>query len=343
MKEQEKISVIIPAYNIASYIDKCVTSVFEQTYTNIEVIVVNDGSTDATGRKIKKLQQQFPTMLVIEQENRGLSAARNAGMRVATGEYIAFLDGDDYVADDYLEQLMTVIKQQDADISMTDYAVVYDRGKMELRPHFQVPKKNEACGRHKGGCLSGAGALKRLIVYKENIYARAWGKLYKRSLWQDEAFPLGKCHEDEFTVYRILHKAKRVAVVAEPLYFYVQRKGSITNSPFTIKRLHKIEAMKERMDYFAACGEKELSLVCKKHYLMQLQAGFARVWLYRKTERYRAKALLQHAYRYYRQNKCEIKKVSTVSEMWLIKLCFTCPGAYCLFMRLYEAGIGRRI
>lgn len=206
------ISVIIPVYNVEKYVGKCLTSLAEQTYRDFEIIAVNDGSTDNSLDILRHFEAKYDFIKVIDQENCGMSQARNAGMRVARGEYIALVDSDDYVAPTYLEELYDACIDNDADISCCYYYFHYvENGFM-----FEYPFRCH-------GLLTQQQAMNKLLRDVQ-IQSYVWNKLYKRSLFTEYGvtFP-SISFEDMATSNKLFTHANRVAVIDRPLYYYNQR------------------------------------------------------------------------------------------------------------------------
>lgn len=228
------ISVIVPVYQVEAYLDRCVQSIVDQTYTNLDIILVDDGSPDRCPQMCDEWAKRDGRIRVIHKENGGLSDARNAGLRMASGIYIAFVDSDDWVFESYIERLNQAIGHTRAKMAACGVRFVDDETKnVGLRgknPVIQVLSAEQA--------LSEQGWRK--------IRAVAWNKLYHRSLLEGEEYPVGKYHEDEFFTYRIVDKAGRVAFVEDELYCYYQRPGSIMHE-FSMKRLDALEAYMQRL------------------------------------------------------------------------------------------------
>lgn len=232
----ELISVIVPVYKVEDYLDKCIQSIVNQTYANLEIILVDDGSPDRCGRMCEVWAGKDHRIRVIHKENGGLSDARNAGMAVSTGTYTAFVDSDDWIAPDFIQTLYDAILQSGAQIAGCDVCTVFPE---------QEPDLGNGTGELR--ICSAEEALSDLLQGK-GFRAVAWNKLYHSALLESERYPVGKHHEDEFFTYRIYGKAKSLVYVDRPMYFYLQRQGSIMRS-FTIKRLDALDAYLERLNY----------------------------------------------------------------------------------------------
>ena len=213
------ISIIVPVFQVEKYLEKCVRSIINQTYQNLEIILVDDGSTDSCGKMCDNFAMEDSRIRVIHKANGGLSDARNAGMEIAKGQYIGFVDSDDYIEPMMYEQMMKVIMSENVDI-VSCFAVEEEEDK---------PVKME----YRGGNIrvfSSLGAIEDL--FEKNLYFRhaVWNKLYNRALFDGIRFPVGKLFEDAAIMYRVFEKADAIAYIDLMLYHYVQRKGSISNN-----------------------------------------------------------------------------------------------------------------
>lgn len=236
MKETPQISVIVPVYKVEAYLDRCVQSIVDQTYQNLEIILVDDGSPDRCPEMCDAWAQRDSRIVVIHKENGGLSDARNAGLSAATGEYICFVDSDDWVLPDYLQTLYTAITQNQCDLAACDIQVVFDD---DTSAKFAHDKKTSY--------ITAEKAL-TFLTHGEKVRAVAWNKLYRRTLLQDEKFPVGKFHEDEFFTYRIVAKSGIIAYIDVPLYCYRQRAGSIMSTA-SVRHLDALDAAMERIAF----------------------------------------------------------------------------------------------
>lgn len=252
------VSVIVPIYKVEPYLRRAIDSIIKQSYSNLEIILVDDGSPDKCGEICDEYGLLDDRIKVIHKENGGLSDARNAGLDIAAGEYIAFVDSDDYIAGDYVETLLAALNEHDADVAMCAYAVTssleYD-GSIFEAGHDDDKKRDgaiEVCSREE--------LLKNL--YDANhcdatYFIVAWNKLYKASLWEGIRFPKGKIHEDEATTYKIYDKAAKGVYLHKPLYGYFSAPESITRGGFQVKRLDWMDALDGRIAFFEERGEKD--------------------------------------------------------------------------------------
>lgn len=235
------ISVIVPVFKVEPYLQRCIDSIVAQTYQNLEILLVDDGSPDRCGEICDRAAQKDRRIRVIHKKNGGLSDARNEGIRSAAGELFLFVDSDDCIAPTMVETLYHQLAENQADIAMCGYEMFDAEGR-------RFPIKFELASDPL--VLSGEEATKRLLMNLEPPMVVAWNKLEKRSLWENRSFPVGKQHEDDFTTYQLFYAAKKVVIVGEPLYFYFQRSDSIIGVGFNEKSLHKIEAYQEACLFF---------------------------------------------------------------------------------------------
>ena len=231
------ISVIVPIYKVEKYLSKCVDSVVNQTYKNLEIILVDDGSPDNCPKICDEYAKQDSRIKVIHKENGGLSDARNAGMKIATGEYVAFIDSDDYISDDFIETLYTTMKAENSDIVECDI-VKFEDGTPPV-----IEKEN--C--EVNSFLTEKGLS--LLIAENKFHQHVWNKLYKSEIALKIPFAKGKLNEDEFWTYQIFGQAEKVTKINKSMYFYLQRSGSIMGENFNLRRLDALEAKAERQKY----------------------------------------------------------------------------------------------
>lgn len=231
------ISVIIPIYKVEPYLNRCVESVVGQTYKNLEIILVDDGSPDLCPQICDEWAKKDDRIRVIHKPNGGLSDARNSGIDICTGEYICFVDSDDYIAPQMYEKMLLKMQEDGSDMAICGINEFCDG---------ETPSVKEG----ESELIDSNMALHRLCDKKYNIYfVVAWNKLYKRYIFDNLRYPVGKIHEDEFLAHRVIGECKKISCMPEKYYFYYIRQGSITNSGFKEKQLAKIEAMEDRMEY----------------------------------------------------------------------------------------------
>lgn len=238
-----KVSVLVAAYNVEEYIRRCLDSIREQSFSDLEIIIVDDGSQDGTGTICDEYAKRDERIRVIHQKNQGLSTVRNVGIQTAGGEYVLFVDGDDYLARDYVEKLYEAAVNSGAEVAMCGY-VVEPGGE---RVHIGNRE------------VTGVEAAKELLTEQENYQIVSWNKIYLRKLFRGIEFPKGVLNEDSLTTYKVLAKARKVVVIGEELYHYVKREGSIMDKIKLEGRLRtKMLAAMEAKEWFGESSDLSL-------------------------------------------------------------------------------------
>ena len=249
------ISVIVPVFNVEKYRGKCVDSILAQTYENLEIILVEDGTRDGCGAICDAYAAKDPRVRVIHKENGGLSSARNAGMDIARGEYFGFVDSDDWIEPEPYETLLNLAEKYNADlVSGSRYDVAEPTGERTLGLHHE-----------KEECISAMEMLGRVFVW-DGCDSAAWDKLYRRHLFADIRYPLGMYSEDIAIFYKLMEKANRVALCPKPLYNYLHRENSITTAKLSEKTFH-----------YPNHTEVIYPYICANHPQLKNQARFLRV------------------------------------------------------------------
>jgi len=225
------ITVIVPVYNTAAYLPACLESIRAQTHANLEILLIDDGSTDGSGEICNAFARRDCRFRVIHQENRGLSAARNAGLDAAQGQYISFVDSDDEIVPEMLEILLRELEKAGADMALCN---------LRRLPGGDTPMAP--------GVLNTAEFLERLLGEEAWYYVTVPNKLYTRALWRDLRFPEGYIHEDEAVIYELAARCRRIAIAAPALYFYRVRPGSITAGA-DIRHSDKLLAIARRNEF----------------------------------------------------------------------------------------------
>ena len=232
------LSVIIPVYNVENFLERCVLSVIYQTYTALEILLIDDGSTDTSGALCDQLAQNYKRIKVIHKENGGLSDARNWGLSTATGEYITFLDSDDYIHPETYSILISQLEDNGADIAECKTVKVYSTfppiNKIEAAQIIHM-NRDEAM----------------LSSYDWKYFtAVVWNKVYKREIIANKRFPVGRYHEDEFFIHEVLYSSKSLIHIDAAMHYYQQRSGSIMASQYNLKHVDAIDAFKIRLNFF---------------------------------------------------------------------------------------------
>lgn len=229
-QSQDKITVVVPVYNVRKFLGECLDSIVNQTYRNLEIIVVNDGSTDDSYEICEKYAAKEPRIILIDQKNQGLSGARNSGIRIATGKYITFIDSDDAILPDMIEYLHHLITVHNADMSVCQWLPIDEEGKPIANRDVFLDK----VFRGKEQCM-------KALFRDDELSVTAWGKLYKTTAFETVEYALGKYHEDVYTTHQLVAQCECIAAGAQRKYLYRQRGGSIVHAAFSPKHLDAVE------------------------------------------------------------------------------------------------------
>lgn len=237
------ISIIVPVYKVEKYIEKCIQTIRKQTFKNLEIILVDDGSPDQCPEICDYYAKKDSRIKVIHKKNGGLSEARNSGLEVMTGEYVAFIDSDDYISSNYIFDLYKTIREEKADIvSCNYYQLDESHHKLKYRKKItNSPQKK----------FNNIDAIKDILLTNSINDVITCNKLYKSDLFlkYNIRFPVGKIHEDNFTTYKLFYQAKKIVYIEKPLYYYRRRNDSITANYFSLKRLDMLEAATETKEF----------------------------------------------------------------------------------------------
>ena len=232
------VSIIVPVYKVEKYLERCIESIVRQTYSNIEVILVDDGSPDMCPKICDAWGNKDSRVRVIHKKNGGLSEARNAGMREATGTYLSFVDSDDFLSPEMLEKLVYSIENDNSDIAACTVEVVWENN--EYQNSLLTIQKNLLLNREEA---------QKALLLETLLKQPVWYKLYKREMVKDLFFEVGKYHEDVFWSYQAIGRASYVSLIDHIGYFYTQRKDSIMGADYSVRRLDALEAIEKRYDY----------------------------------------------------------------------------------------------
>lgn len=291
-----KISIIVPVYKVEPYLSKCIDSILTQTFTDFELILIDDGSPDRCGEICDEFAKKDSRIRVIHKENGGLSSARNAGIEAAQAEFIGFIDSDDFIHEKMYEILYIQAVLHSSDLVICDFLKVKEGEEAKFKK--EVMEQSET--RH----FTNMEALDQLITTRSHsrvpkvggvvTWTIACNKLYRRSLFGDIKFEEGRIFEDEYIIHKILYKSAKITFVPVKLYYYVKRPNSILEAPFSIEKLDKVYAYKERVDFLRAIEDKPPMLY--EHAVKSYLDTF--FWYYGK-----AKSELSHAKKEIRQLK----------------------------------------
>ncbi len=252
------VSVIVPCYKVEKYLRNCIDSVLNQTYGNLELILVDDGSPDKCGEICDEYAARDARIKVIHKVNGGLSSARNAGMRVMTGDYVTFLDSDDFLSLDALQTFVSLASAHDADIVQAGFV----RGSDTVFPAWNVKEEVRLFDNHS---IFTSFAAKIIV----------WGKLYKTEVLEGITMPEGIINEDDWTTWKIYYRAKKIAVTNKPLYYYTVNPNSIMGQAKKKPDTRYYGAYDERISFFVGTGEKDLEDISRMQFCKALLLSYA--------------------------------------------------------------------
>ena len=233
MNSEPLVSVIVPIYNVEKYLRKSVDSIINQSYKNLEIILVDDGSPDNCPDICEEYAEKDSRVRVIHKENGGLSDARNAGTDIAKGEYISYIDSDDWIDSETIKLTLEKMLEVGAEIGAFNVLVVYEGEQVtpDLSEDFEVMNSEQAIA---------------TTMRNTKVKTTAWNKIYKSEILKDLRFPKGRLNEDEFFTFRVLDRAEKIVYIHRQCYYYLQRKNSIMGE-YKINRLDMIDGVRERM------------------------------------------------------------------------------------------------
>ena len=262
MRDDYLVSVIIPVYNVEKYISECLDSVIAQIYTNLDIVIVDDGSLDGSGAICDKVAANDDRINVIHTENRGVAEARNCGLKAAKGDYITFVDPDDIVAPSFVADLLEACLENDCLISQCTH-VRFDKTDElvhcnSFKPEYTIWSGREMC--------------KKLYTSEGMDASVLWTKLYHKKVWDSITFPTGKIHEDFWAIYKVLYSTERIVCLNSVLYYYRKNHSSITGMKFYNDRFQYFEALEEQMNDYIAWNEEELYKMAISHYMYALMS-----------------------------------------------------------------------
>lgn len=268
----ELISVIVPIYNVEKYLRACIESILNQTYKSIEIILVDDGSTDFCPEICDEFQKKDNRIKVIHKKNGGLSDARNIGIENSSGLYICFVDSDDFIKTNYVELLYKSIKKNNTKISQCGYTYYDGTAKENINYNNDI-------------------VLKKREYFYDNFTSHiidntvVWNKMYSKDIFKDLKFNKGKIHEDEYFTYKAVDKAGKISIIKECLYLYRINETSIMRRKYNYKRLDALEAFREKNIYFKEKYDSDLYNCFATYYLDLLLYHYKQVTIYLKDKK----------------------------------------------------------
>lgn len=252
------VSVIVPIYNVEQYLSQCIDSILNQTYTNLEIILVDDGSPDSCPQICDEYAAKDARVRVIHKPNGGLSDARNTGIDASTGDWLVFVDSDDYIAPDMIASLYDAVIKHNAQMALCE--VVRFSDDPDYRPAVWKKLTSEI--------LTGADVLKRGSFGP--VYVVAWNKIYAKQLWNDIRYPLGRIHEDEFVAHHLYGSCNKVVCIPNALYYYRQNPNGIMGQKYNIARLDYFDALDDRFNYYQQNALSEYIASVQYYYICLL-------------------------------------------------------------------------
>lgn len=266
-----QLSIIVPIYKVEPYLRCCIDSILAQTFTDFELILVDDGSPDNCGKICDEYARKDSRIRVIHKENAGLSDARNTGIEAAAGGWLMFIDGDDYIACDMVEKLYRAVTERGAQMAVCG-VTFFDEASSCITP--------ESWRRLQDGDCKGRDILETVTQehpYIDSVYVIACNKLFAASLWKEMRYPVGKIHEDEFMAHRCYGKCDKVVILSEPLYFYRQNPNGIIKRPYSVSRLDYFDALADRIRYYKEIELTDCIDAMLYHFYDQLREKYFRL------------------------------------------------------------------
>lgn len=320
------ISIIVPIYKVDRYLRRCIDSIINQSYTNLEIILVNDGSPDSSGAICDDYAKKDKRIKVVHQENKGLSGARNAGLEIAQGKYIGLVDSDDYIHPRMYEWLYNSLKESGTEISICGFKYVHT-GNYDC----------ESIGKVTAKLISTEELINNMYKPDGMKTIVAWNKLYSKKIFENYRYPLGKKHEDEFAVHHIMGKVSAAAQIEECLYYYYQRSDSIVGQGYPIKTLDRIFAYEDRLQYYKSKNLRHPYIQAYTHYMCHLIRTYGGIKKHRPEDIENIKILREKIINGYNEfNLLIIESLKSKMKLYhkyrrIIKV-----NSYILFLRFIE-------
>lgn len=305
------VSIIIPIYKVELYLKRCLDSILSQTYSNLEIILVDDGSPDRCPKICDEYAAKDKRIVVIHKNNGGLSEARNAGLDICKGDYISFVDSDDWVDEKYTEVLLNLAIKENADITIGE----------NIQTSGICNKPNNIS---KIQIYTSKEALYHLFNQNHTAFIISCGKLYRKELFSNIQFPIGKFHEDEFTTYILFYRSKKIIYTNSILYYYFRHSNSITGSrhPWDV-----LEVFEQRYNFFKEKNEKDLLPLLITPLCWQLLCAY---WFVLKKNSIKAKKHLSD-FRKYTKEECFVRV--PLFHKFFLKLFAKFPYLYILYRK----------
>lgn len=294
------VSVIVPVYNVERYLKRCLDSLLNQEYKNIQIIIIDDGSTDNSGRICDEYANRYENIKVVHQTYNGVSDARNKGVDASDGDYIMFLDGDDEADKKYVSLLYKTLKENDLDIAQCCLLRIRDG-----KPINKLEVKD--------GVKIFSGMEMQMKTFERNRYFCnvVCGKIFKKRLFDGLRFPYGRINEDESLIYRLTFKAKRVGIIDNYLYYYHFNGDSITEKKYNIHRLDAFYMLEEKFAFYKGLGLNDFANKVANEYFSQMSA----VLNHKNSEVVDYKTVMKTAKKIYKKDRREILNKAKITKL----------------------------
>ena len=305
------VSVIVPVYNVESYVAKCIESIVNQTFKDLDIILIDDGSTDSSGSICDRYAEKDKRIKVIHKVNGGVSSARNAGLDIAVGEYIVFVDGDDYINSQMIETLYSVIVENNSDLVMCNYIHVNENGEKVGISELRITQPQ---------VISSDWMLER-VSRGWTFGAIIWNKMYKSRLFNELRYPSLNNGEDEFVSHHVMARAEKAVIIPDVLYYYTLRQGSLTKSEFSLSNVNSLYALIDRIDFFCSLGKTDYA----GNALVLAIKNLARKWNHRKDCKENQNVfdiLRNELLKRCNSDIITVKRFSSRTVVWLFKKAF---------------------
>lgn len=323
---KELVSIIVPIYNVEPYLDICINSLVRQTYTNLEIILVDDGSEDKSGEICDLWAKKDNRIKVIHKKNGGASDARNKGLDISLGDIISFIDSDDYISIYFYENLINIMEQTNADIVECGFKMFNKKEKINDSYIYNFDYK----------CFNTQEAMQELIL-NHNLSTIPCNKIYKRHVIDKLRFKVGKGHEDDFYMYLVFDNIKKITKVNDELYYYLQREDSTMGKMYNLKRLDAIEAKYERFKYIEK-KYKDLTLLAKKDVLFGCMYSYQQLLKTKqKKEINKGRKILKRYIDNILFTRSEYRELNIKNKIWII-LVKRSLGITCRIRNLFNIG-----
>lgn len=310
MKIEKLISIIVPIYNVEKYLEECLNSIVSQTYVNLEIILVDDGSTDSCGLICDEWARKDKRIKVIHKDNGGLSSARNAGIEISAGEFITFIDSDDIVHKDMIKELYNCfVVNHNTQIAGCGYC--------EIKSNEDIPinlNKSDTV------YLSGTQAIELMLNPKENFNVVVWNKLYRTVLFKSVRYPEGYNHEDMFVMPRLLNESRIVAYTPSQYYFHRYNPDSIVHRKYNIKSQDELLGVESMRDFFREVNNKDAIKKVNRIYLWKLIDHYCKTFYYIQDDKNEIKNKIKKKYdKVFKQTEMKGYTISDITQFFFFR------------------------